>query len=652
MNRTDTGAPVRGAALALSGLGALGVVFGDIGTSPLYTLKTAFEFLHGEATPERILGVLSLVFWTLTLITSIKYVLVAMSIDNDGEGGILALMSLLGVKRVHRPAIIAVGLLGAALIYGDGAITPAISVLSALEGLNIAAPSFQPYVVPASVAILALLFIVQPFGTARIGAAFGPVMVVWFVSIGALGLWGIAQDPHVIYALNPYYALRLLASGGFRGFLVLGGIFLCVTGAEALYADMGHFGKRPIRMAWSWIVFPSLILNYAGQCAIALRGAPIANNIFYRLCPEPLLIPLVCLATVATIIASQAIITGAYSMTRQAIQLGWLPRLNIKQTSDQGYGQIYVGVVNWSLMFVTIALTVLFKKSDNLAAAYGIAVSATMLMTSCLLFIAMREIWRWSLWPSAALAGLFAIVDAGFFAANSMKIADGGYVPLLLAAVVYGIMLIWHRGTTAVAQRLAQKAVVVAEFLADLKARGVPRVPGTAVFLTRTASGVPPVMIWHVRHNRALHERVLVLTVVTESHPRVRAAERLTVAQEGENFWRLTARFGFVEHPDVPQLLQQSRQQGCRGGDRRRHLLCRSRIHRASRTRRGAAGLAGRVVCRDGAKRLACDRLFPLAEPAGGRDRAADFDLRSGAVEVQFQDGCRLAPMDRGKPRS
>ena len=559
-----TGAPVRGAALALSGLGALGVVFGDIGTSPLYTLKTAFEFLHGDATPERILGMLSLVFWTLTLITSIKYVLVAMSIDNDGEGGILALMSLLGVKRVHRPAIIAVGLLGAALIYGDGAITPAISVLSALEGLNIAAPSFQPYVVPASVAILALLFIVQPFGTARIGAAFGPVMAVWFVSIGALGLWGIAQDPHVIYALNPYYALRLLASGGFRGFLVLGGIFLCVTGAEALYADMGHFGKRPIRMAWSWIVFPSLVLNYAGQCAIALRGAPIANNIFYRLCPEPLLIPLVCLATVATIIASQAIITGAYSMTRQAIQLGWLPRLNIKQTSEQGYGQIYVGVVNWSLMFVTIALTVLFKKSDNLAAAYGIAVSATMLMTSCLLFIAMREIWRWSLWPSAALAGLFAIVDAGFFAANSMKIADGGYVPLLLAAVVYGIMLIWHRGTMAVAQRLAQKAVLVAEFLADLKARGVPRVPGTAVFLTRTTSGVPPVMIWHVRHNRALHERVLVLTVITESRPRVRAAERLTVTQEGENFWRLTARFGFVEHPDVPQLLQQSRQQGCR----------------------------------------------------------------------------------------
>jgi KUP system potassium uptake protein len=558
-----TAAPVRGTALVLSGVGALGVVFGDIGTSPLYTLKTAFDFLHGDATPERILGMLSLVFWTLTLITSIKYVLVAMSIDNDGEGGILALMSLLGVKRAHRPAIVAFGLLGAALIYGDGAITPAISVLSALEGLNIAAPSFQPYVVPASVAILALLFVVQPFGTARIGAAFGPVMAVWFITIGVLGLWGIGQDPHVLYALNPYYGLHLLANGGFRGFLVLGGIFLCVTGAEALYADMGHFGKRPIRAAWSWIVFPSLVLNYAGQCAIALRGEPIANNIFYHLCPAPLLIPLVCLATLATIIASQSIITGAYSMTRQAIQLGWLPRLNIKQTSEQGYGQIYVGVVNWCLMFVTIALTVLFKKSDNLAAAYGIAVSATMLMTSCLLFIAMREIWRWSLWTSTALAGLFMVVDSGFFAANSMKIADGGYVPLLLAAIVYGIMLIWHRGSVAVMDRLAQKPVVVADFLADLKARGVPRVPGTAVFLTRMTNGVPPVMIWHLRHNRALHERVLVLTVITESHPRVRASERLSVAQEGDNFWRLTARYGFVEHPDIPRLLRQSQQQGC-----------------------------------------------------------------------------------------
>ena len=552
-----------GAVLAVTGLSALGIVFGDIGTSPLYTLKTAFDFLGGAATPERILGILSLVIWTLFLITSVKYVAVAMSIDNDGEGGILALMSLLAVKRHRRPAIIAAGLLGAALIYGDGAITPAISVLSALEGLEIAAPGFSDYVVPAAVLILAVLFAVQPLGTSRIGAAFGPIMAFWFVSIGALGLWGIARDPSVLLAVNPLYGLHLLADNGLRGFSVLGGIFLCVTGAEALYADMGHFGKAPIRLAWWWIVFPCLLLNYAGQSAIALRGEPIANNVFYRLCPEPLLIPLVCLATVATIIASQSIITGAFSMTRQAIQLGWLPRLHITQTSEQGYGQIYVGVVNWLLMLVTIALTLMFRKSDNLAAAYGIAVSLTMLMTSCLLFIAMREIWQWSLLASAATAGLFVVVDAGFFAANSLKIVDGGYVPLLLAACVYGLMLIWHRGSVAVAQRLEQTPVAVSDFLADLKARGVPRVPGTAVFLTRSTSGVPPVMIWHLRQNRALHERVVALYVVTESRPRVHGPDQVSVVREGENFWRVTAHFGFMQRPDIPRLMKDAHQRGC-----------------------------------------------------------------------------------------
>jgi KUP system potassium uptake protein len=550
-------------ALAVMGLAALGIVFGDIGTSPLYTLKTALDFLSGGASPDRILGVLSLLIWTLFLITSIKYVLIAMSIDNDGEGGILALMSLLGVKQHKRPLIVLTGLLGAALIYGDGAITPAISVLSALEGLNIAAPSFQPYVVPTAVGILLVLFAVQPLGTSRIGTAFGPVMAVWFVTIAALGLWGIAQEPSVFRALNPYYGLHLLATNGFKGFTVLGGIFLCVTGAEALYADMGHFGKRPIRAAWWSLVLPSLVLNYAGQSAIALRGESIANNIFYRLCPEPLLIPLVCLATVATIIASQSIITGAFSMTRQAIQLGWLPRLHIKQTSDQGYGQIYVGVVNWLLMIVTIALTVLFHSSDNLAAAYGIAVSATMLMTSFLLFVAMREIWRWNVWASAALAGLFVIIDSGFFAANSMKFFEGGYVPLLLAACVYGIMLIWHRGTVAVAARLGEAPISVSDFLANLKAHNVPRVPGTAVFLTRTTSGVPPVMLWHLKHNRALHQRVVVLTVLTESRPRVQWPERMSVVQEGEGFWRVTAHFGFMQRPDIPLLLQEAQQQGC-----------------------------------------------------------------------------------------
>jgi KUP system potassium uptake protein len=554
------------AALALTGLSALGVVFGDIGTSPLYTLKTAFDFLSGEATPDRILGILSLLIWTLFLITSIKYVLVAMSIDNDGEGGILALMSLLGVKQRRRSLIIVAGLLGAALIYGDGAITPAISVLSALEGLDIAAPEVKHYVVPAAVAILLALFAVQPLGTSRIGTAFGPIMALWFLTIGALGLWGIARAPEVLVAINPYYGLHLLATNGAKGFIVLGGIFLCVTGAEALYADMGHFGRRPIRFAWSWIVFPALVLNYAGQCAIALKGESIADNIFYHLCPEFLLIPLVFLATVATIIASQSIITGAFSMTRQAIQLGWLPRLHIKQTSEKGYGQIYVGVVNWVLMVVTIALTVLFNKSDNLAAAYGIAVSLTMLMTSFLLFVAMREIWHWNLSASLALAGLFVVVDAGFFAANSLKIADGGYVPLLLAAGVYALMLIWHHGSAVVARTLAEAPVSVAQFLADLKSRGMPRVPGTAVFLTRTLSGVPPVMVWHLKHNRALHQRVIVLTVLTESRPRVHWPERMAIEAEGEGFWRVTAHFGFMQRPDIPRLLQEAQQRGCRAG--------------------------------------------------------------------------------------
>ena len=549
--------------LALSGLAALGIVFGDIGTSPLYTLKTAFDFLHGDPTPDRILGILSLLIWTLFMVTTVKYVVVAMSIDNEGEGGILALMSLLGAQKHSRPLIVFAGLLGAALIYGDGAITPAISVLSALEGLNIAAPSFEQYVLPSAVVILAGLFAVQPLGTARIGSAFGPIMVVWFVTIGVLGLWGIAKDPWVLLALNPLYGVRLLANNGYGGFLVLGGIFLCVTGAEALYADMGHFGKRPIRAAWSWIVFPCLVLNYAGQCAIALNGASISDNIFYRLCPQPLLMPLVGLATVATIIASQSIVTGAFSMTRQAIQLGWLPRLHIKQTSDKGYGQIYVGVVNWLLMIVTIALALLFRKSDNLAAAYGIAVSATMLMTSFLLFIAMREVLRWGLLASAALAAIFIFIDAGFFAANSLKIAEGGYVPLLLAAVVYGVMLIWHRGSVAVANSLEQTPVPVAKFLDDVKARNIPRVPGTAVFLTRTSNGVPPVMLWHLKQNRALHEHVLVLRVLTASRPRVLWPELMTIAKEGENFWRVTTHFGFMQRPDIPRLMHQAAQKGC-----------------------------------------------------------------------------------------
>jgi KUP system potassium uptake protein len=503
------------------------------------------------------------VIWTLIVVTTVKYVSVAMSVDNDGEGGILALLSLLGVQRGTRPVIIAVGLFGAALIYGDGAITPAISVLSALEGLNIAAPAVAPYVLPASVLILIALFAIQPQGTARIGRAFGPIMALWFVTIAVLGIWGISQHPSVLIAIDPRYGASYLLSGGWAGFLVLGAVFLCVTGAEALYADMGHFGARPIRLAWSAIVFPSLVLNYAGQASLVLDGAPVSDNIFYRLCPSFLLLPLVVLATVATIIASQSIITGAFSMTRQAIQLGWLPRLQIRQTSATGYGQIYVGSVNWLLMLVTLGLTVGFGKSDNLAAAYGIAVSATMLMTSALLFIAMREVWGWSMAAAGAAAGAFMVVDASFFAANLAKVADGGYVPLVLAALVYGVMLIWHLGAVAVTVRLQEQVVPVAAFMATIAEGHIPRVPGTAVFLTRTQRDAPPVMVWHLKHNRALHERLLVLTVDTEPTPWVTPSKRLAVEEIAPQFWRASARYGFMDRPDIPALLREAHQLGC-----------------------------------------------------------------------------------------
>jgi KUP system potassium uptake protein len=549
--------------LATAGLAALGIVFGDIGTSPLYTLKTVLQTASGPPGADTVLGLLSLILWTLILITSVKYVTLAMSIDNDGEGGILALMALLGIKKHNRPAIVALGLFGAALIYGDGAITPAISVLSAIEGLQTATPAFAPYVLPAAVIVLLALFIIQPLGTARIGTAFGPIMILWFVSIAVLGAAGIARHPDVLWAFNPLYGLQYLLTSGYRGFLVLGGVFLCVTGAEALYADMGHFGPRPIRLAWSFVVLPSLALNYAGQAAIVIDGGSIEGNIFYQLCPPTLLIPFVALATIATIIASQSIITGAFSMTRQAIQLGWLPRLPIKQTSEEGYGQIYVGVINWVLMIVTVGLTIAFRKSDNLAAAYGIAVSATMLMTSALLFIAMREIWGWGLLRSVAVAGVFLCIDAGFFLANSIKIAEGGYVPLLLAGAIYGIMLIWHRGSMAVLQSVSERLIPIDEFLASVKEQNIPRVPGAAVFLTRTQRDTPPVMVWHVKHNRALHAYLFVLTVTTQSVPWIEDAERLLVIKVGPNFWRATARYGFMERPHIPALLASARKLGC-----------------------------------------------------------------------------------------
>jgi KUP system potassium uptake protein len=543
--------------------GALGVVFGDIGTSPLYTLKTVLLLSGNNPSPAVILGLLSLIFWTLVIVTSLKYAMFAMRIDNHGEGGILALMSLLIRKKTGRYTVLFAGLFGAALIYGDGAITPAISVLSAVEGVNIILPELKPYILPATVVILVTLFAIQPLGTARIGKVFGPIMGLWFAVIAALGVWGIAQYPSVLLALNPLYGLEFLFSNGVVSFLVLGGVFLCVTGAEALYADMGHFGKKPIWIAWFGIVFPSLLLNYAGQAALILSGADITQNIFFRLCPPIMQIPLVILATLATIIASQAIISGAFSMTRQAIQLGWLPRLHIKQTTEESYGQIYISVVNWSLMVVTVFLAVFFKSSENLAAAYGIAVSLTMIMTSGLLFVSMREVWRWSLPLSLVVAGGFFIVDLSFLIANLTKVLEGGYIPLLLATVVYSVMLIWHRGVLVVSKTINEKLISVEDFLKDILTREIPRVPGTAVFLTRTQGGTPPVLKWHVKRNGSLHAHVLALSIVIDNVPRVAHAERLTVVKIDRGFWRATARYGFMERPNIPALLHYSEIQMC-----------------------------------------------------------------------------------------
>ena len=545
------------------GLAALGVVFGDIGTSPLYTLKTVLGLTGGNVDRAALLGVFSLLVWTLIIVVAVKYVSFAMRVDNEGEGGILALMSLIGMKRHNRPAIVAAGLFGAALIYGDGAITPAISVLSALEGLHLAIPAFDPYELPAAVVVLVVLFAVQPRGTADIGKVFGPVMLAWFAAITLMGLGGILRNPSVLAGLSPTYAIAYLGHSGFTGFALLGGVFLCVTGAEALYADMGHFGKRPIWLAWFVIVFPALVINYAGQAALVLNGEPVSDNIFFQLCPTLLLVPLVLLATAATIIASQAIITGAFSMTRQAIQLGWLPRLVIKQTSDEGYGQIYVGVVNWLLMIVTVGLVLGFRKSDNLASAYGIAVSATMLTTTVLLYIAMREIWHWSVAAAGLVAALFLVVDLAFFSANLLKILEGGWVPLVLATLIYSLMRVWHAGVAAIKSVLGDTTQPLATFFDSLERDGIARVEGTAVFLSRERSRTPPLLVWHVRQNRCLYEHVLIITIVTALTPRLSSKDRFEIRQVCPNVWRVLIHSGFMEKLSLDDLMPALEAQGC-----------------------------------------------------------------------------------------
>jgi len=550
---------------------ALGVVFGDIGTSPIYTIQTAFSPSDPhpiQATTDHVYGMASLIFWAVTIIVTVKYVGLVMSADNEGEGGIMALISQVrqtgdGVSGRTKFLLAGLGVFGAALFFSDSMITPAISVLSAVEGTKTISSSMDSYVVPITLTIIVGLFLLQRLGSGAVGRVFGPIMLIWFATIAALGVRGITMHPEVLRALSPSYAFDLLFNSGSTGFFVLTSVVLAFTGVEALYADMGHFGRGPIKLAWFGIVFPSLILNYAGQAALVLERAPTDGNIFFRLCPGPLLLPLIVLATTATIIASQSIITGAFSMTRQAIQLGWLPRLRIKQTSSEGYGQIYVGVVNWLLMIVTIGLTVGFGKSDHLAAAYGIAVSLTMLMTSALLFIAMREIWRWSLLAAGSVAAFFLVIDSAFFIANLTKIAEGGYVPLVLAISVYGVMWIWHRGAAAVMARMHESLTPVAEFMKDIQSRNIPRVPGSAVFLTRTERDTPPVMLWHVKHNRALHQHLFVLRVEILSVPWVVSRDRITIEQVAPNFWRAEARFGFMERPHIPELLTTSKALGC-----------------------------------------------------------------------------------------
>jgi len=555
---TDTHSSV--AALSLA---ALGVVFGDIGTSPLYTFKTVIA-VTGRSEPAAILGSLSLILWTLIIVTSLKYVTIALRVDNNGEGGILALMALLRRKASGRhPLLIFVGLFGAALVYGDAAITPAISVMSAVEGLEIVAPHLERYVLPITVVVLVALFSAQYHGTERIGRLLGPIMLVWFATISLLGLWGILQHPSVLWALNPVVGLRYLFSGGgITTLLVIGGVFLCVTGAEALYADLGHFGRMPIRLAWSGLVFPALLLNYAGQAGYVLAGAPTEGNIFYHLCPAPLLLPLVILATIATVIASQAVITGAFSMTRQAIQLSLLPRLQIVQTSAAGHGQIYLPAVNWQLMIVTLALAIIFGSSSNLAAAYGIAVSATMLATTILLSIAMREIWHWPV-PAVVAMGIgFALVDGGFLTANMLKIAEGGWVPLLLGASICCVMLIWQAGTAAVQKQVDEMQIPIGDIAAQIESGGIARVPGTAVFVARLSRDVPPIVVWHLRRIRSLHGSIVIVNVVTAMVPYVREQDRTEVHEIAPKVWRVHAHYGFMEQPDLPALLQRAQNRG------------------------------------------------------------------------------------------
>ena len=548
--------------LSVLALAALGVVYGDIGTSPLYAVKEIFGGPHAvPLNADHILGTLSLVFWALIVVVSVKYVAFVMRADNRGEGGIMALMALAlrgtTESRRRRASLIVLGLIGTALFYGDGIITPAISVLSAVEGLEVATPAFKPYVLPITIIVLLGLFVVQRRGTASVGALFGPVMCLWFATLAALGIAGIVQEPHILQALNPVNAITYFEHDPKLAFLSLGAIVLVVTGTEALYADMGHFGRRPIMLAWYGLVLPALVLNYFGQGALLLRSPEAVKNPFYLLAPEWALYPLVALSTVATVIASQAVISGAFSITQQAIQLGYSPRMDVQHTSAREIGQIYVPSVNWTLLVAVIALVLGFGSSTNLAAAYGIAVTGTMVVTTMLAYVVARQVWGWS----AVLAGTlflgFLIIDVAFFAANMIKIPDGGWFPLLFGLGVYLLLITWKQGRILMHARQKEDAISLTTFLEHLPTEGeAPRVPGTAMFLTSNPEGVPHALLHNLKHNKVLHQRVVLVTVEVLDVPRVATAQRIVTEQLQHNFWRVRVYFGFMDDPDLPEALE------------------------------------------------------------------------------------------------
>ncbi|ROO26707.1 potassium transporter Kup [Salinisphaera orenii YIM 95161] len=539
-------------------LAALGIVYGDIGTSPIYALREAFYAHDGIAVaPANIYGVLSLIFWALIIVISIKYLTVVMRAGNNGEGGIIALVALLNPwkteKTSRRYLLMLLGLFGAALLYGDGTITPAISVLSAIEGLEVATPAFTPYVVPITIAILVGLFLIQKRGTAAVGSLFGPVMLVWFSALALLGSASIVEHPTVLAALNPAHAVQFFAANGTAAFFVLGTVFLVVTGGEALYADMGHFGITPIRIAWFGLVLPALVLNYFGQGALMLEN-PDLRQPFYEMAPSWGLYPLVGLATLATVIASQAVISGVFSLTRQTVQLGQLPRLNIVQTSRQSYGQIYIPAVNWILMIATIGLVIGFGSSSNLAAAYGVAVSMDMVITTILaFFVAYR--WDWSPRLAGVIAAVLLVVDLAFFGANLFKVPDGGWYPLALAAAIFFLMGTWRRGRELVGRQLREDTEPLEDFIAGLDDDAY-RIDGSAIFMTDAGPRTPPMLLHHLRHNRVLHEQVILLTVYTQDVPQVPAARRMEIEDLGRGFVRVQLHYGFMQATNVPVALR------------------------------------------------------------------------------------------------